>query len=112
MLTTWEKITIYGKRTKISIVPLGINKNYLTPPYNFIWGRAYELLVRCDILRIIGCSLSQNDIGLIDLLFKAHDKKSSPLEIQVIDFQPLGGHHQIRNNYGFGGNPGFSENCR
>jgi len=97
----WERITIYGKRTKISIIPLGINKNYLVPPYNFIWGRAYELLVKCDILRIVGCSLSQNDVGLIDLLFKAHSKRGKHIEIQIIDFQPRNGHHQIKNNYGF-----------
>jgi len=97
----WERVRIYGKQTKVSIIPIGVKKNYLIPPYNFIWGQAYELLVRCDILRIIGCSLNQNDIGLIDLLFKAHNKRGNPIEIQIIDFQPSNGHHYIKDNYGF-----------
>ncbi|MBI5872875.1 MAG: SIR2 family protein [Candidatus Omnitrophica bacterium] len=97
----WNRITIYEKRKKISIIPIGINKNYLAPPYNFIWGRAYELLVKCDVLRIVGCSLNQNDIGLIDLLFKAHRERGKSIEIQIIDFQPPNGHHQIKRNYGF-----------
>lgn len=97
----WKDISIYGRDQTIQIIPLGTNKNYLTPPYNFIWGRAYELLIECDILRVVGCSMSQNDIGLIDLLFKAHDCRRSSFEIQIIDFHPLNGHHQIKNNYGF-----------
>ena len=97
----WQDILIYGKEGTIEIIPLGINKNYLAPPYNFIWGRAYELLINCDILRVVGCSINQNDIGLIDLLFKAHYQRRASFEIQIIDFQPLNGHHQIKNNYGF-----------
>lgn len=95
----WNKVNIYGKMKNIPIIPLGINKNYLIPPYNFIWSRAFEILVECDILRIIGCSLNQNDIGLIDLLFKAHLERVEDLEIQIIDFQTVG--DQIKNNYGF-----------
>lgn len=98
---TWNRIKIYEKQKKISIIPIGSNKNYLSPPYNFIWGRAYELLVKCDILRIVGCSLNQNDIGLIDLLFKAHRERGKSFEIQIIDFQPSNGHHPIKRNYGF-----------
>ena len=97
----WRRITIYGRRKDISIVPIGINKNYLAPPYNFIRGRAFELLVNCDVLRIVGCSLNQNDTGLVDLLFKAHLERGKKIDIEPIDFQPLNGHHPIRNNYGF-----------
>jgi hypothetical protein len=97
----WQDIEIYGKKTDIPIIPIGVNKNYLTPPYNFIWGRAYELLCECDTLRIIGCSLSQNDVGLIDLLFKAHKTKNMPIEIEIIDFQPNNGRHHIKNDYEF-----------
>lgn len=97
----WKSISIYKRRKDIAILPMGINKNYLLPPYNFIWGKAFELLVKCDILRIIGCSLSQNDTGLIDLLFKAHLERESAIEIQIIDFQPIDNHHQIKNNFGF-----------
>ena len=95
----WGKLNIYGKQKKVSIIPLGINKNYLIPPYNFIWSRAFEVMVKCDILRIVGCSLSQNDIGLIDLLFKAHLERAGDLEIQIVDFPDAG--DQIKNNYGF-----------
>ena len=95
----WKNINTYGKKKDISIIPLGINKNYLFPPYNFVWGRAFEAIAQCDILRVIGCSLSQNDIGLIDLLFKAHLERTSELEIQIIDFENTG--EYIKNNYGF-----------
>lgn len=97
----WNRIKIYGKSKNISIIPIGINKNYLAPPYNFIWGRAFELLVKCDILRIVGCSLNQNDVGLINLLFKAHFERMSKIKIEIIDFQTIGSDHPIKKNYGF-----------
>ena len=43
------------------------DNNYLIQSYNFIWSRAFEVMVKCDILSD-WCSLSQNDIGLIDLI--------------------------------------------
>lgn len=95
----WTNIKIYGKSKKIPIIPLGINKNYLIPPYNFIWSRAFEVLATCDILRIIGCSLSQNDIGLIDLLFKAHLERSNHFTMEIINRQGVG--DDIKYNYGF-----------
>lgn len=95
----WTNIDMYGKRKSVSIVPLGINKNYLIPPYNFIWSRAFEMLAQCDVLRVVGCSLNSNDLGLIDLLFKAHLARSAAFEIQIIDFSEVG--EQIKNSYGF-----------
>ena len=95
----WKSIDMYGKRKQIPIIPLGVRKNYLIPPYNFIWGKAYELLVACDVLRIIGCSMNQNDLGLVDLLFKVHLERRDPLEMQIIDFQTNG--DAIKNSYGF-----------
>jgi hypothetical protein len=94
-------VTIDGKLKPVQIIPIGTNKNYLFPPYNFIWGKAYELLKKCSVLRIVGCSLNQNDLGLIDLLFKAHSDKGASIKIKIIDFQPDNGHHPIKNNYGF-----------
>lgn len=82
-----------------SILPLGINKNYLQIPYNFIWGGAHEILRKCDVLRVIGCSLSQNDFQLIDLLFKAHSIRKEPFEIHIIDFDENG--DLIKKNYDF-----------
>lgn len=95
----WKQIETYGKKKDIEIIPLGINKNYLAPPYNFIWGRAFEILAQCDVLRIIGCSLNQNDLGLIDLLFKAHLARKTYFEIQVIDLPATG--KNIKKSYGF-----------
>lgn len=98
----WVKgVTIDGRKRQIDIIPIGMNKNYLFPPYNFVWAKAYELLKRCDVLRIIGCSLSQTDLGLIDLLFKAHSDKGAGIKLKVIDFQPANGYHSIKTNYGF-----------
>jgi hypothetical protein len=87
--------------SRIPIITPGINKNYLQLPYNFIWGRALEILIDCDILRIIGCSLSQNDVGLVDLLFKAHLSRTMrhPFEVQMITFDPH--NNPIKKNYGF-----------
>ncbi|HUI29586.1 MAG TPA: hypothetical protein VLX91_05180 [Candidatus Acidoferrales bacterium] len=96
---SWTNVSTYGKPKNISIIPLGINKNYLVPPYNFIWSRAFEILAQCDILRVIGCSLNQNDIGLVDLLFKAHLARREAFEIEIIDFQQTG--DEIKRRYGF-----------
>lgn len=53
-------------------IPPTIMKEAKDYPYNKLMGLAYELLTtECDILRIIGCSLSQNDWNLISLLFNA-----------------------------------------
>ena len=98
---TWENIEVYEKRKNISIIPIGINKNYLFPPYNFIWGKAFEILIKCDILRIIGCSLNQSDLGLIDLLFKAHVERDKQILLEIIDFQPENFQHNIKTSYGF-----------
>jgi hypothetical protein len=95
----WTNVKTYGKARIISIIPLGINKNYLIPPYNFIWSRALEVLSQCDVLRIVGCSLSQNDFGLVDLLFKAHLERSRHLEIQIINSQSEA--EKIKFDYGF-----------
>jgi hypothetical protein len=95
----WTRVGKYGRPRAIPIIPLGINKNYLIPPYNFIWSRALEVLSQCDILRIVGCSLSQNDLGLLDLLFKAHLERSKPIEIQIVNSQKEG--ERIKYDYGF-----------
>lgn len=97
----WQNIRNYAtsKTKNVAIIPLGVNKNYLTPPYNFIWSRAYEILAECDILRVIGCSLSQNDIGLIDLLFKAHLERDKHFDIEIINSQKQG--DKIKYDFGF-----------
>jgi len=96
------------KNRVLPIITPGVNKNYLELPFNFIWGRALEILVECNQLRVIGCSLSQNDIGLIDLLFKAYlAKEGKPFEIQMITFDRdfnLGdgtSSNEMKKSYGF-----------
>lgn len=84
---------------ELPIITPGVNKNYLELPYNFIWGRALELLIECDTLRVIGCSLSQNDLGLVDLLLKAHLKRQRPFLIQMITFDPE--RNNIKQTFGF-----------
>ncbi len=84
---------------KLPILTPGIDKNYLELPYNFIWGRALELLIDCDVLRVIGCSLSQNDMGLVDLLFKAQLVRKEPYVLQMIGYDP--DNNNIKENYGF-----------
>jgi len=65
-------------------IPPSLNKEYLNYPYNIIHGKAYELLTDCDILRVIGCALSKNNIGLISLLFKTQHKKPKPFTIEIV----------------------------
>jgi len=100
----WRRgVTMRGRKRRVEIIPLGSNKHYLHAPYNFIWSRALEILVECDALRVIGCSLSQNDTHLVDLLFKAHLEKTTErmksFEIEIVSGETAG--RAIRENYGF-----------
>ncbi len=95
----WESQKIRGKTRRIEIIPLGASKSYLHAPYGFIWNRALEILIECDALRVIGCSLNPNDTHLIDLLFKAHLERSKAFDIEIVDFEAIG--VEIRKNYGF-----------
>ena len=73
-----------GAAETMQWIPPRLNKEYFNYPYNIIHGKAYELLAQCDILRVIGCGLNQNDIGLISLLFKTQHKGSNPYNIEII----------------------------
>jgi len=95
----WKRQMVRGRWRKIEIIPLGAAKTYLHAPYGFIWSRALEILIRCDKLRVIGCSLSPNDAHLIDLLFKAHLEKGRAFELEIISSTESG--EVIRRNYGF-----------
>jgi len=95
----WGSQEIRGRTRTIEIIPLGSSKSYLHAPYGFIWNRALDVLIRCDTLRVIGCSLSPNDVHLIDLLFKAHLERSGAFDIEIIDRDLAG--KQIQENYGF-----------
>lgn len=95
----WSATRIRGQRRTIEIIPLGSTKSYLHAPYTFIWTRALEVLIECDTLRVVGCSLSPNDVHLIDLLFKAHLERQEAFEIEIIASDNTG--NNIRSNYGF-----------
>jgi hypothetical protein len=98
----WTRgVTIRGRTRRIEIIPLGSNKNYLHAPYSFIWSRALEILIGCDTLRVVGCSLSPNDTHLVDLLFKAQLERhpENQLSIEIISSEGAG--ERIRQNYGF-----------
>jgi hypothetical protein len=95
----WSTIKIRGRSRTIEIIPLGSTKSYLHAPYAAIWNRAFEVLVTCDTLRVVGCSLSPNDVHLIDLLFKAHLERREAFDIEIIASEHTG--KGIRDNYGF-----------
>lgn len=53
-------------------IPPTILKESKAYPFNKLTGLAYALLVhRCDILRIVGSSLTQNDWNILSLIFNA-----------------------------------------
>ncbi len=95
----WSRVKIRGRPRSVEIIPMGLSKTYLHPPYGFIWSRALEVLVGCDVLRVVGSSLGQNDSHLVDLLFKAHLERTAPLCIEVIDLEDAC--DRIRRAYGF-----------
>jgi AraC-like DNA-binding protein len=67
-------------------IPPGIQKAKDRYPFNMLWGGARELL-ECDVLRVVGCSLSANDWDLISLLFTAQYTRSDGrrFHIEIID---------------------------
>lgn len=74
-------------------------------PYNKLTGLAYELLAKkCNILRIVGCSLSQNDWNLISLIFNAqhhqyHFNNKSCFKIELIMDHDTG--EKIKKDYSY-----------
>ena len=95
----WNNRKIRGRGRTIEIIPFGSSKNFLHSPYSFIWNRSLETLIECDVLRVVGCSLSPNDGHLIDLLFRAHLEKGNAFHIEIIDREEAG--ENIQKNYGF-----------
>ena len=95
----WNRQKIRGRMRGIEIIPMGSAKSYLHAPYVFIWARALEILIECDTLRVIGCSLSPNDAHLIDLLFKAHLWRGKAFDIEIISSTSDG--DAIKMNHGF-----------
>jgi hypothetical protein len=53
-------------------IPPTILKESKSYPFNKLLGRAYELLAReCDVLRVVGTALTQNDWNILSLIFNA-----------------------------------------
>src|SRR6266550_781741 len=95
----WSNELVLSRRRNIEIIQPGSSKSYLHAPYGFIWNRALDLLSFCDSLRVIGCSLSANDVHLVDLLFRAHLERRKPFDIEII--APYSTADTIRKSYGF-----------
>lgn len=76
-------------------------KNY---PFNRLTGVAYALLTdRCDVLRVVGSSLTQNDWNIISLIFNAQRHrqvvKRVPFKVELIMPQAKGEHIQNECSY-------------
>ena len=80
-------------------IPPGVDKHRENYPFNLLWGKASEYLMSCDILRVVGCSLSRNDWGLIPILYTAQkfNERGSSISIEIIDFPHIA--EDIRNRY-------------
>ena len=95
----WNNKLVLSRRRNIEIIQPGSSKSYLHAPYGFIWNRALDVLSSCDSLRVIGCSLSANDVHLVDLLFRAQLERRKAFDIEVI--APDSTAEAIRKSYGF-----------
>jgi hypothetical protein len=78
-----------AEQSEMVWIPPSVEKEFDSYPYNLLWGNAFELL-HCDVLRIIGCNLSQNDWGLISLLFNSQLKQGGEYRIELIRSQKGG----------------------
>ncbi len=69
-------------------IPPGVEKKKDNYPFNLLWGEATESLMRCDILRVVGCSLSRNDWGLIPILYTVQrfNHRGKMITIEIIDY--------------------------
>jgi hypothetical protein len=70
-------------------IPPTILKESKSFPFNKLFGMAYELLAnKCDILRVVGASLTQNDWNILSLIFNAQRhleaNRKVPFQIQLI----------------------------
>ncbi len=80
-------------------IPPGVDKKKESYPFNFLWGKAFEFLLDCNILRVIGCSLSRNDWGLIPMIYTAMrlSGNNPKFEVEIIDFLDKGS--KIQTDY-------------
>lgn len=93
-----EKQAQSAEQAEMLWIPPSVEKERDTYPFNLLWGKAFQIL-DCDILRIVGCRLSQNDWGLISLLFNSQLEPGGVYEIQLICSH--NGGENIRKRNGF-----------
>lgn len=81
-----------GKSSDALWIPPGVDKKKENYPFNILWGKAFEYLMECDTVRVIGSSLSRNDWGLIPMLYTAMRLSGykTTFEIEIIDFYNVG----------------------
>jgi len=81
-------------------IPPGVEKRREKYPFSILWGRAKEVL-NCDILRVIGCSLSRNDWQLVSLLYTTQklNVHRKGYDIELIDYVDKG--KEISGNYSY-----------
>jgi hypothetical protein len=87
------KITTLRRESKYSAntvwIPPTVLKESKTYPFNKLTALAYEILAkRCDVLRIVGSSLTQNDWNILGLIFNAQRHRELthgvPFRIELI----------------------------
>ena len=76
-------------------IPPAILKESKNYPFNKLAGLAYEILSkRCDVLRVVGSSLTQNDWNILSIIFNAQRHmeltKKSPFRVELIMPQEAG----------------------
>jgi len=101
-----------GEEESMIWIPPSIQKEKDSYPFNILWGKASELL-DCDVLRIVGCNLRQNDWGLLSMIYYSQLEAHETYEIQLINSHQEG--ELIRQRNGFLRNIkilGELENCQ
>lgn len=73
-------------------IPPGVEKKKENYPFNILWGKAFEFLMDCDVLRVVGCSLNRNDWGLIPMIYTAMrlTGNNPQFDLEIIDFLDVG----------------------
>ena len=80
-------------------IPPGVDKKKENYPFNVLWGKAFEYFMECDVVRVVGCSLSRNDWGLIPMFYtvmRLTDSNPS-MQLEIIDFYDKG--NKIKEAY-------------
>lgn len=79
-------------------MPPSVFKKPSEAVFQNLWDRARELIIKCDVLRIIGSSLRTEDFALISLIFTSQLKSDKVFNIELIvpDKDALGDEEESR----------------